>query len=223
MRIRNLKTKIQSPKSFTLIELLVVVAIIAVLVALLLPALASARGHAKTLVCGSQMKQMYTATLLYTQHNSDFFPPLNIDYKSDNVDDPSYNYDWRLLIAMAAGINTKYANFFHCPSSRFTIPDPSVEWQYWCSYGGNGHLNSKVLPQYRFPKTDSIVYPTQTLMFLDITTHGGWHSVNIWFTPLDRIYFIADWHQGGFNMVYCDGHVERNNNKEYVCDLLNPR
>lgn len=52
-------------KAFTLIELLVVVAIIAVLVAILLPALSHARDQAEMIACLSVQKQMATATVLY--------------------------------------------------------------------------------------------------------------------------------------------------------------
>lgn len=56
---------------FTLIELLVVVAIIAVLIALLLPALGQAREVAKAAVCLSNLKQGISSALLYAQDNND--------------------------------------------------------------------------------------------------------------------------------------------------------
>ncbi len=59
---------------FTLIELLVVVAIIAVLVALLLPALAKARGQAKLVICQSNLKQMGIGLQIYADDNHDQFP-----------------------------------------------------------------------------------------------------------------------------------------------------
>jgi len=71
----NPKSKIQNPKlGFTLIELLVVVAIIAVLVAILLPALAMARNLAKYKVCGSDLRQVGTALVAYSSENNENLP-----------------------------------------------------------------------------------------------------------------------------------------------------
>ena len=67
-------------KKFTLIELLVVIAVIGILASLLLPSLAQAREKAKIAVEVSNRKQLYTATLMYSENNSDFFP-----YRGTNV------------------------------------------------------------------------------------------------------------------------------------------
>ncbi len=55
---------------FTLIELLVVVAIIAILVAILLPSLGKARENARVAVCGTHMRQIAAGNLMYIDQNN---------------------------------------------------------------------------------------------------------------------------------------------------------
>src|SRR5437867_12323329 len=61
-------------EGFTLIELLVVIAIIAILAALLLPALARAKCRAHGISCMSNTHQLMVAIHLYTSDNNEYFP-----------------------------------------------------------------------------------------------------------------------------------------------------
>jgi prepilin-type N-terminal cleavage/methylation domain-containing protein/prepilin-type processing-associated H-X9-DG protein len=60
---------------FTLVELLVVIAIVAILAALLLPALKNAKAHANAVVCISNLRQIHVALVNYGLDHEDHFPP----------------------------------------------------------------------------------------------------------------------------------------------------
>ncbi len=73
----------RASRGFTLIELLVVVAIIALLVAILLPALQEARELAKIAVCGSNLHHISISIVLYAGDNADVLPGYNMETWDD--------------------------------------------------------------------------------------------------------------------------------------------
>ena len=81
-------------KAFTLIELLVVIAIIAILAAILFPVFAQAKVAANKAVCLSNLKQIGTATLLYSNDADDMYP---LGY---GFDTPSGKWLWSLPVAL---------------------------------------------------------------------------------------------------------------------------
>jgi len=75
--ITSKRQRRHSGAGFTLIELLVVIAIIAILAAMLLPALSKAKQRAWTVACQSNLRQLQLCFHLYVGDNGDFLPPNN--------------------------------------------------------------------------------------------------------------------------------------------------
>jgi prepilin-type N-terminal cleavage/methylation domain-containing protein len=114
--IQHPASRIQHRHGFTLIELLVVVAIIAVLAAMLLPALRRAKAQAKRAVCASNLRQVGIIMAAYASDNDGQYPQTTLGAgawwtsKGAGLDSPSF----RALKAYCAG-----GSVFYCPTSWY--------------------------------------------------------------------------------------------------------
>jgi prepilin-type N-terminal cleavage/methylation domain-containing protein len=120
--------------AFTLIELLVVVAIIAVLVALLLPALNNARAQTKTVLCQERLKNWGTGYRFYSMDNNDwisFFSNINDWTRCWYYYYPMNNY-FGVKTTKSDDAFMKEVN--RCPGSGDNTPNN------WLQYGLNAEL-----------------------------------------------------------------------------------
>ena len=108
-----MKEKVTSTLRFTLIELLVVIAIIAILAAILLPALQSARVRAKTTSCASNLKQIGIMSSLYIEDYKNTFP-----IYIDSTKGTPMKAGWADYF-VAARRFSRTANMITCPAAKF--------------------------------------------------------------------------------------------------------
>lgn len=90
-------------RAFTLIELLVVVAIIALLIAILLPSLSNARKQARTVVCQTNMRSLAQAWITYATENNGALPGSTDDYFFDSSIGQFHTLDWLGTLQRAGG------------------------------------------------------------------------------------------------------------------------
>ncbi|MCE5340018.1 MAG: prepilin-type N-terminal cleavage/methylation domain-containing protein [Planctomycetaceae bacterium] len=136
---------------FTLVELLVVISIIALLLAVLLPALSKARQQAQSLVCISKEKQIMIACFAYIQNNNYYFPPavLAVNFTTSSSTFSYWDFiavkDWtKNLVTIKPGIlwqKQLIDQIYQCPSYKGgdnSIGAEYTGYNYNTTYIGHG-------------------------------------------------------------------------------------
>ena len=181
-------------RRFTLIELLVVIAIIAILAAILMPALQQARERGRTSVCQSNLKSIGIAGTLYTDAHNGWIVPGTMP--PHVADDYNRAYCWYGLLSGKRGGNYGLAVEWHrstpnwlirgslfCPSGKDELLDGvPYRWKYSdyvINYGLSGNYAlGENKPWAWVRKINSVVYPGTAIFVTERIPYGEAFGVN---------------------------------------------
>ncbi|MEY2408988.1 MAG: hypothetical protein QOF48_1658 [Verrucomicrobiota bacterium] len=211
-------------RGFTLVEMLVAIAIIAVLAALLLPALSGAKGRGRAVACMNNLKQLATAHTLYADENQELFVNNHGTQETLRTAQSWVNniQDWldgdgnTNLSLLTSGKLAPYLHqetaVFKCPSDRSVANNgPRIRSVSLNSLVGDpGELTNRFNPQLtQFYKLTDIPDPSHVYVFLD--EHPDTLNDGFFMNRWDELLWgnlPGSFHNGAANLSFADGHVE---------------
>lgn len=216
-------------RGFTLVEILVVIGIIGVLVAILVPALGSARESANTTYCLNNLRQLQTASMAYATINANYLPPAHFFHITRNRHrwhgtrtGPTQPFNWANspLRNYAEVEKLKTCPNFDAPRNGFE--NAAGGYGYNAQYLGSslgyaaGTMSiAKLEADFgnRPARVSMVKRPAETIMFADVAMAN---PAPIEYSYVEPPYFNGGTesspsmhfrHRGSVNVVWLDGHT----------------
>jgi prepilin-type N-terminal cleavage/methylation domain-containing protein len=213
--------KLSAPaRAFTLVELLVVIAILAILAAMLLPALAGTREKARSTECVANLRQWGLACRMYADDNNDFLPRRGQGVQVlTRIDRPE---DWFNALPVYFGLSSFQAmvtnnvkpaahtpSVFICPAAE----DPGGT--YFLPYGMNMNLSPWNLPlATRFSEVE------QPMCVVAMADAPGQYASTY---PSVQPYSIVPRHATRINLLFLAGQAQSFAGSQVGCGVGDPR
>jgi prepilin-type N-terminal cleavage/methylation domain-containing protein/prepilin-type processing-associated H-X9-DG protein len=214
-----LELDVRTQRAFTLIELLVVVAIIAMLIAILLPSLKQARETTKAVVCASNQRQLSVGYTMYLGSNLQLLPsshtgaPHAWARATGNAAEVTTGVLYP-FIAGDAKVSGTALGVYRCPSDT---RDRMLSWPAGDDAGAKTYYRSYSIPHQLAGNTPDvepslfqtrlqIKFPGRQLLFVEEedprgSNQGSWYMGGWTDWP-------ANFHEHGTNLAFADGHGE---------------
>ena len=199
--------------AFTLIELLVVIAIIAILAALLLPALQSARERGKTALCINNLKQWSMRFQTYVDDSNSLYP-VQID---KSIDDTNWYY-WNMILNLHENIDPqqyhKYTGYNLCPSDTAprTYLSNVIADKNMVSYGYSYYMNQRKKDgtyelSYQHQIHQRMIKSPSRLVLVTETNYPDFSPNYVQQKNNPNKYIPMFRHNKSVNFVFADGHA----------------
>jgi prepilin-type processing-associated H-X9-DG protein/prepilin-type N-terminal cleavage/methylation domain-containing protein len=218
--------------AFTLVEILVVIGIIGLLVSILLPVLSRARRAAIAIQCQSNLRQLGTANLMYSQENRGWYVPLRstlasldrprwmenkgfcefLNVRVDESTTPVYTPYWRrqLLCSLAIRAQQEAGTIGIPPSEAGNYG--WIQFSYGYNYSGKPWGDATSTPPQEPPlfRNTQIRNSSEKIWFADSVQWNMVYSNSMNYSDEGGVPSnaqIAYRHNNGVNILFADGHV----------------